>query len=112
MKTMIYVSSGRNYANILFKLHNQMQGVKNLIIFLVVGNDKTIHAPTSTDCYFCQLNFFKNFDYRYYLFTTPASNNSISISDRKFLFNLIKFLQNLIDLLYFKKKTISRQRNP
>ena len=42
MKTMIFVSSGRNHANILFKLHNQMQGVrKNLIIFLVVGNNKT-----------------------------------------------------------------------
>ena len=53
VKTTIYVSSGRSYANI-FKLHNQMQGVKkDLIIFLVVGNNKTIHAPTSRDCYFC-----------------------------------------------------------
>ena len=30
MKTMIYVSSGRNPVNILFNLHNQMQGVKKL----------------------------------------------------------------------------------
>ena len=51
MKMMIYVSSGRNHANTLSKIHNQMQGVKRIII-LVVGNDKTIHVPTSRDCYF------------------------------------------------------------
>ena len=127
MKTTIYVSSGRNHTNILFKLYNQMQGVKNfiippivllssiqpeaetldfsthalprnllkifqphehkgsivkqpgndvegcrsekvlvqpnmrvflqysVIILLVVGNNKTIHAPNSRDCYFYQL---------------------------------------------------------
>ena len=68
MKTTIYVSSGRNHANrILFTLHNQIQGVKDLIIFLVVGNNKTIHAPTSRDCYFQLVQIFKNLDYRYYL---------------------------------------------
>ena len=30
---------------------------------MVVGNNKTIHTPTSRDWYFCQLKFLKNFDY-------------------------------------------------
>ena len=32
-KSEIYVSPGRKHANILFKLHNQMQGVKINHIF-------------------------------------------------------------------------------
>ena len=35
--------------------------------------NKTIQAPTSRDCYFYKLIFFKNFDYRYYLLTIYTS---------------------------------------
>ena len=31
---------------------------KKLIIFLVIANDKMVHAPTSWDCYFYELKFF------------------------------------------------------
>ena len=72
MKTTIYVLQGETMLT-LFKLNIQMQGVKNVIIFLVVGNNKTAHAPTSKDCYFSQLKFFKNFDYRYCLLTIYTS---------------------------------------
>ena len=42
----------RKHVNILFKLQNQIYRVyENLIVFLVVTNNKTIHAPTSKDCY-------------------------------------------------------------
>ena len=81
MKTTIYVSSGRNDANILFKLHNQMQGVekKTLIIFLVVGNNKTIHAPISKGLLFLLVKIFKNSDYRYYLLTIYTSQQQFHV---------------------------------
>ena len=60
---MIYVSSRRNHANILFKLHNQMKGVKTKSYFWSLEIIKRIHAPTSRDCYFYQLKFLKNFNY-------------------------------------------------
>ena len=63
MKMMIYVSSSRNHANILFRLHNQMKGVKTESYFWSLEIIKRIHAPTSRDCYFYQLKFFKNFNY-------------------------------------------------
>ena len=43
---------------------------KNFIIFLAVANNKTILAPTSRDCYFYQLKFFKNFDYLLIIYTS------------------------------------------
>ena len=60
---MIYVSSSRNHANILFQLHNQMKGVKTKSYFWSLEITKQIHAPTSRDCYFYQLKFLKNFNY-------------------------------------------------
>ena len=60
---MIYVSSSRNHADILFKLHNQMKGVKTESYFWSLEIIKRIHAPTSRDCYFYQLKFLKNFNY-------------------------------------------------
>ena len=76
MRMTIYISSGRNCANKLFKLHNQIKGLKkNLIIFLVVGNNTTIHVSTSRHCYFYSLKFFKNFDYCYYLLTIYTEFN-------------------------------------
>ena len=63
MKMMIYVSSSRNHANILFKLRNQMKGAKTKSYFWSLEIIKRIHAPTSRDCYFYQLKFLKNFNY-------------------------------------------------
>ena len=37
--------------DISFKLHNHLRVYKNLIIFLVVANNKTIDAPTSRGCF-------------------------------------------------------------
>ena len=46
---------------------------KNLIIFLVVANNKTINESTSRACHFCQLELLKSLDYCYYLLTIYTS---------------------------------------
>ena len=73
VKTTIHVASGKNHTSLRTKLPNSSYSItkywlyKNLIIFLVFANNKTIYLPTSSHCYFYQLKFFKNIDYDYYL---------------------------------------------
>ena len=56
MKTMIYVSSSRNHVNILFKLYNQMQGVKKTksYFWLMEIIKRFMHPPQGTVTSFSQ----------------------------------------------------------
>ena len=61
------------------------------IMFLVVGNNKTIHAPTSRNCYFHSLKCFKIIVCPYHLLIIYASHQQFYLhcSYHNFLFKLI-----------------------
>ena len=82
------------------------------MIFLVVANNKIIHATTSKDCYFYQLKFFKNFNYRYYLLTIYTGQQQfISIAvTASFNSSLITTCPSKFNR-YVLRKIINRQKS-